>query len=127
MRKSTNAVVQDRYLGLGPPYIRGGRRILYDRDQRPRAYLRQHTVQPATTRGLPARDQAHMDKPPRAILPRRPSHYHTSVIASTRAELDDSLRESQDRAPRSRSMTPRWPSFSTWTPSACRLWVALAP
>lgn len=45
MRKSANAVVQDRYLGLGPPYIRDGRRILYDRDQ-VIEYLRQHTVQP---------------------------------------------------------------------------------
>jgi hypothetical protein len=45
MRKSKNAVVQDRYLGLGPPYIRDGRRILYDRDQ-VIDYLRQHTVQP---------------------------------------------------------------------------------
>jgi hypothetical protein len=47
MRKSENAVVQDRYLHRGPPFIRvgGGRRILYDRDQ-VLAYLRQHTVQP---------------------------------------------------------------------------------
>ncbi len=45
MRKSENAVVQDRYLGLGPPYIRDGRRILYDRDQ-VIEHLRRHTVQP---------------------------------------------------------------------------------
>ena len=45
LRKSANAVVQDRYLGLGPPYIRDGRRILYDRDQ-VIEYLRERTVRP---------------------------------------------------------------------------------
>ena len=45
MRTTTNAVVQDRYLGRGVPYIRGGRRILYARDD-VIEYLREHTVQP---------------------------------------------------------------------------------
>ena len=45
LRKSANAVVQDRYLGLGPRYIRDGRRILYAKSD-VLDYLRQHTVQP---------------------------------------------------------------------------------
>jgi hypothetical protein len=49
MRKSTNSVVQDRYLGLGPRYIRDGRRILYAKAD-VIAYLREHTVQPDDNR-----------------------------------------------------------------------------
>lgn len=44
MRKTANAVVQDRYLGLGPRYIRDGRRILYSKSD-VLDYLREHTVQ----------------------------------------------------------------------------------
>jgi hypothetical protein len=49
MRKSTNSVVQDRYLGLGPRYIRDGRRILYAKAD-VIAYMREHTVQPDDNR-----------------------------------------------------------------------------
>ena len=49
MRKSTNSVAQDRYLGLGPRYIRDGRRILYAKAD-VIAYLRERTVSPDDNR-----------------------------------------------------------------------------
>ena len=55
MRKSANAVVQDRYLGLGPRYIRDGRRILYAKSD-VLDYMRQHTVQPGDGQPAPSRD-----------------------------------------------------------------------
>jgi hypothetical protein len=49
LRKTVNAVVQDRYLGVGPRFIRDGRRILYAKSD-VLDYLREHTVQPGDDR-----------------------------------------------------------------------------
>ena len=50
LRKSQNAVVQDRYLHRGPPYIRVAvAAILYDRDRGPRLPARSTRCSPTTS------------------------------------------------------------------------------